>query len=104
MNESWYRWRDNVLLLDCVLKPQARSNKILGLRNGRLHVQIKAAPVDGKANTALCHFLAKAFGTSIQKTELIRGATARNKTIALNQPGQEPAWFRELTRQSPELH
>lgn len=103
MNDSWYRWRDNVLLLNCTLKARAQSNKILGLRNGRLHIQIKAAPVNGKANTALCHFLAEAFGITKQQAELISGTSARNKTIALNQPGQKPDWFSELTKQSSGL-
>lgn len=97
---SWYRWQDDVLLLECYLKPRAREEGVLGLRHGRLHVQVKAAPVDGKANTALCRFLATAFGTPASRVKLHSGTGHRYKTVAIEQPGREPDWFAGLGRQS----
>lgn len=96
---SWYRWQDDVLLLDCYLKPRASRESVLGLHDGRLHVQVKAAPVDGKANTALCRFLAAAFGTPKNRVTLRSGAAHRCKTVAIQQPAREPDWFTELGRQ-----
>ena len=97
---SWYRWQDDVLLLRTYLKPRARQESVLGLHDGRLHVQVKAAPVDGRANTALCHLLATAFGTPKNRVTLRSGAGQRHKTIAIERPGREPDWFIELGRQS----
>lgn len=96
---SWYRWQDDVLLIDCYLKPRAREQGVLGLRDGRLHVQVKAAPVDGKANTALCHLMAAAFGTPKNRVTLRSGAGHRLKTIAIARPCREPDWFAGSGRQ-----
>lgn len=99
MSSNWYRWQDDVLLLECYLKPRAKSDNVLGLHNGRLHVQVKAPAVDGKANAALCNFMAAAFGTSRKQALLRKGDTARFKTVAIEQPRHQPGWFTELSRQ-----
>lgn len=96
---NWFHWQDNTLLLECYLKPRAKGDAVLGLHDGRLHVQVKAPPVDGKANTALCRFLAGAFGTSRKQAQLRKGETQRLKTVAINQPRSQPDWFVELSRQ-----
>lgn len=98
MSSAWYRWQGDALLLDCCLKPRAKSNAVLGLHNGRLHVQVKAPPVDGKANAALCNFMAAAFGTPKKGALLHKGNNQRFKTIAIEQPRQQPDWFVELSR------
>ncbi|MCS3903266.1 uncharacterized protein (TIGR00251 family) [Methylohalomonas lacus] len=97
---AWYRWRADQLLLDCRLKPRGRANRVLGLRQGRLQVQVKAPPVDGKANAALCSLLATEFQLPRQHAELVSGARGPNKTVALHQPAVLPDWFSELS-QSP---
>lgn len=96
---DWFRWQDEVLLLDCYLKPGARETGVLGLRHGRLHIQVKAPPVDGKANAALCKWLASAFAIPKRRATLRSGSSQHYKTIALEQPGQEPDWFTALSRQ-----
>lgn len=89
----WYRWQDVVLLLDCYLKPRARTNAVLGL-----HVQVKAAPVAGQANAALCALLAEAFEIPKSRAELRQGAGGCRKIIALLKPHRQPAWFVEVSR------
>lgn len=96
---DWFRWQDDVLLLDCYLKPKARAAGVIGLHDGRLHVQVKAPPVDGKANVALCDLLAGAFGIPRSRATLRSGDKRRHKTIALAQPARQPEWFTELSRQ-----
>lgn len=98
--DAWYRWRDDRLLLDCRLKPRGRVNRVLGLRQGRLHIQVKAPPVDGKANAALCALLAAEFQLPRQRAELISGARSPDKTVALHQPADLPDWFTELSQTS----
>lgn len=96
---DWFRWQDEVLLLDCYLKPGARETGVLGLRHGRLHVQVKAPPTEGKANTALCDWLAGAFDIPRRRASLRSGKTQRYKTVALEEPARKPDWFIELSRQ-----
>jgi uncharacterized protein len=96
MNTDWYRWQDDVLILNCYIKPRARNDEVLGLHDGRLHVQVQAPPVSGKANTALCAFLARSFGVSQSCSELRAGAGNRRKTVAIHKPAAEPAWFNAL--------
>jgi uncharacterized protein YggU (UPF0235/DUF167 family) len=42
---------------------------------------VTAPPVDGKANEALCRFVAKKAGVAPSRVTLIRGQTARDKTL-----------------------
>lgn len=96
MGQHWYRRQDDSLLLNCYLKVRAKGDGVLGLHDGRLHLQVQAPPVDGKANTALCAMLAGAFGVSPAQCELRTGAYSRYKTVAVHNPAREPDWFREL--------
>lgn len=96
MGKDWCRRQNGLLLLDCYLKPRARHDGVLGLHDGRLHLQVQAPPVDGKANAALCAMLAKAFGVSPSQCELRAGAHGRHKTVAIHNPACEPDWFRQL--------
>jgi len=46
-----------------------------------LRVRIQSPPVDGKANKALCQFLAKSLGLSKSQVSLVKGATSRIKSF-----------------------
>ena len=65
---------------------QARSSKdqIVGLHNGRLKIKISVPPVDGKANQALIEFIAKTFGVSKSKVEILKGHTSKLKTLKIS--------------------
>ena len=64
------------------LQPRASRDEILGLNEeGALRVRVKAPPVDGAANEALVHLLAKTLGVRKSSVTLVSGATARNKII-----------------------
>lgn len=64
--------------------PKARKEGIEGLNAaGELVVKVRAAPEDGKANTAVLTLLADAFGLPRSRLEVARGAAARHKIIAL---------------------
>lgn len=58
-----------IIKLPVVLKPQAKSNQVLGIINGRLKIAITAPPVEGKANKALIAFMSEIL--SIKKREII---------------------------------
>ena len=46
-----------------------------------LRVRIQSPPVDGKANKALCQFLAKSLGLSKSQVSLVKGTTSRIKSF-----------------------
>jgi hypothetical protein len=48
-----------------------------------LKARVRAAPEDGKANAALEALIAKAFGVAKGKVSVLRGQTARMKTLEI---------------------
>ena len=74
------------------LQPRARRNEIVGERDGAVLIRVTAPPVDGRANEALCRFIAKKAGVAPSRVTLVRGHTARDKT--LNVDGVDTAALR----------
>lgn len=83
---SVYRWSGEQLVLDCHLQPGASRIGFAGLHGDRLKIRISAPPVNGKANSMLLAFLAKAFGVSKQQVMLVSGQTGRQKRVAISSP------------------
>jgi len=81
---TWFFRKGNQLRLHVLLVPRAQKNQISGVRDHELLVRIQAPPVDGKANAALCAFLAKQCGTAKSRVEVIRGKTSRHKTVLIS--------------------
>lgn len=70
------------------VSPNARHSEFSGWtadEKGRpvLLVKLAAPPVDGKANTELLAFLAKALGCAKSQVTLLRGTSSRQKTVEL---------------------
>jgi uncharacterized protein (TIGR00251 family) len=63
------------------LQPRAKRNAILGEREGVLRVSVAAAPVDGRANAALCKLIAKRAGIARSRVNLIAGERSREKVL-----------------------
>ncbi len=80
---------DPAVRLEVRVTPRARQDAIHGLHDGRLKVALRAAPADGAANDALVSLLARALGIRQRDVEILRGATSRNKTLAIH--GVSPA-------------
>lgn len=74
--------KDDVLLRVRV-QPRASRNCIRREPDGRIRVALNAPPVEGKANKALCAFLAKQFGLSKSAVLLESGERSRDKTLRL---------------------
>jgi uncharacterized protein (TIGR00251 family) len=71
-------------LLQFHVQPGARQTGVAGLYGERLKLKIAAPAVDNKANTALLRWLAGTLGVPRARLTLVQGATARDKTVALN--------------------
>jgi hypothetical protein len=74
---------DGATLVRVRVQPRSGQDGIAGVRGDALLVKVKAAPVDGRANDAVCRLLAKAAGLAATSAELVRGASARDKLVRL---------------------
>ena len=57
----------------------------LEIIGGRLLVKVRAKPEDGKANDAVLGLLARALGLGTSRLRLLRGATSREKLVAIEE-------------------
>jgi uncharacterized protein len=71
------------MIVDIKVTPKAAANKIKN-DNGLIRVYVTTAPEDGKANKAVIKMLAKHYGVSQSAVRIIRGATARTKTVEID--------------------
>lgn len=70
------------IILTLRISPNASKNEIIKENEG-IKVKITAQPIDGKANKALIEFLSKQFKIPKSYFEIIRGETAKDKTILI---------------------
>lgn len=84
MNSPWYRIHDKGLIIDLHIQPKASRDRICGLYNDRLKVQIMAPPVDGKANQYLLKWLAKLLQVPKRDIGLLSGETGRSKKVLIH--------------------
>jgi uncharacterized protein (TIGR00251 family) len=61
--------------------PRARRDAVDGERAGRLLVRVTAAPVDGKANEAVCKVLAAHLGVPVRALAVVAGHRSRDKVV-----------------------
>jgi len=71
------------------LQPRAKRDEVVGERAGAIVIRLSAPPVDGKANAALCVFVARAAGVSRSSVEIVRGQTSRDKIVRVEGVTQE---------------
>jgi uncharacterized protein (TIGR00251 family) len=71
------------LYLDIKAAPGSSRTQLAGIQNGRLRVKIAAAPEDGKANAALCAFLAQLLDCPHRDIVVHTGVQSRLKTLIL---------------------
>jgi uncharacterized protein (TIGR00251 family) len=61
--------------------PNAPRSEVIGWLGGSLKVKIHAPPLEGRANDALCEFLAGKLGIPRRNVTVLRGDTSRQKLI-----------------------
>jgi uncharacterized protein (TIGR00251 family) len=72
---------DGSVTLTLHLQPGAKKTEFVGLHGEAMKVRLAAPPVDGKANRALCVFLADFCGVPKAAVTLISGETSRAKRV-----------------------
>jgi uncharacterized protein (TIGR00251 family) len=78
-------------LLEVRVQPRAARTEFAGTMDDRLRVRLNAPPIDGRANAALCEFIAAACGLPKSMVTVDRGVAGRNKRLRLRGLGAAPA-------------
>jgi uncharacterized protein (TIGR00251 family) len=82
------------------VQPGAKKTEILGLATiahpatqqpiSALKLKLAAPPVDGKANLALCAFIAELYGVPLRQVTLLSGESSRIKRLQIDAPQLQP--------------
>ena len=82
--------RDGSIVLEIHAQPGAKRTEVVGVHGGCLKIRLAAPPVEGRANAALVAFLAEQFGVPRSDVTILRGHTARRKTVCVASPPTRP--------------
>ena len=96
MNQTPFVFANNRLTLFCHIQPGAKKSQIKGLYDNCLKIQLKAPPVDGKANKALIGFVAELFNCSRSNILIKSGLSNRRKTLVLEDTSSLPPVLQNL--------
>jgi len=80
---DWLRQDGNDVLLQVHLQPGARRSAIAGEFNGRLKIAVAAPPLEGRANQALCRWLAERLDLPQKRVRIAAGEHSRDKLLRL---------------------
>jgi hypothetical protein len=86
----WRRSDGATLVLTLHVQPGAARTAVAGRHGDALKIRLAAPPVDGRANDELLRFLAEAFAVPQRAVTLVRGATSRQKCVAIAAPARRP--------------
>ena len=76
--------RDGVVVLRLHVQPGARRTAVVGLHGGSVKVAVTAPADRGKANEAVLALVASLFDVAPSAVELVAGASARAKRVAVH--------------------
>ena len=65
------------------VRPRSARDELSGWQDDVLRVRVKAAPVEGQANQALCRLIAKQAEVPYSAVQVVTGATSRTKTLRI---------------------
>jgi hypothetical protein len=71
-------------LLTVRVTPRSARDEVRGFADGVLHVRLRSAPVDGRANEALVRLLAGRLGLPRSAIAIVSGTTARLKRVQVS--------------------
>ena len=77
----WLTSEKNGVRLYLQISTGAKTDKVVGAQADRLKIKIAAPPEKGKANKALCKFLAQELGISKAHIDIIKGKTSPKKDV-----------------------
>ena len=74
---------DDGVELNVLVVPRSSRCEISGIHNNSLRIKLTSPPVDNEANVQCCSFIAKQLGIAKRQVSIIRGKTARKKTVRI---------------------
>ena len=75
--------------------PKSGRDEIRGIINGILKVRVSAPPIEGRANERLIELISRTIGVPRSDVTIIKGRTARIKTISIEGVSQSKFnWFK----------
>jgi len=80
---EWIRQTPEGVILTLHVQPRARRIELCAPQGNALKVRLTAPPVDDAANTQCREFVATVAGIPTSRVEIIKGSTARTKSILL---------------------
>jgi uncharacterized protein (TIGR00251 family) len=76
--------REGRIILTLKVIPKASKTEIVGwLDDGALKIKVSAAPEKGKANAAVCEFLATELRVPRRNVQILRGETSHTKQVEI---------------------
>lgn len=79
----------NGYILPVQVLPGSSRNQVRGEYGGRVKLAISAPPEGGKANKALCEFLAENLGVRKSDVHVVAGKTSRLKEVMVKNVSKE---------------
>ncbi len=96
LQEEFYEWRDNTLILNVLGTPNAKQDKILKPKGTQLKISVKKEPEDGKATEYMIRFLSCEFGVHNKEIELVYGLTTPSKQFHIKNPKKLPSFIKRV--------
>lgn len=78
--------------LEIHVQPGARTNEIVGLKDGVLQVRVTAPPRRGQANQALVELLSRRLDLPKSRVSIVHGHTSRNKVVSVFGLDADDVW------------
>ncbi len=72
--------------IEVKVRPNAGRSSLRQDADGRWHAELKAPPVDGKANAELVALVARTFGVARSAVSIRTGSTGRTKLVKIEAP------------------
>jgi uncharacterized protein (TIGR00251 family) len=80
---TWLREDGDAVIVQIHLQPGARRTGAAGEYNGRLKVAVAAAPLEGRANKALCEWIADRLDLPVRQVRILSGERGRDKVLRI---------------------
>ncbi len=64
--------------------PRSGRDEAVGWDGDVLRVRLRAPPVEGRANEALCRFLAERLGLPVSRVSVVAGGSSRTKRLHIH--------------------
>ena len=81
VNSNWYDWKSGDLLLRLKVQTRASAEGFAEALDDRIKLRIKAAAVNGKANTAIIKVLSKEFRAPKSQITILSGHSSDKKIV-----------------------